>query len=147
MQLTADEILALQLGTQQAWTKALALVTKAKKYFPQAYRTTPPFVYNSTAAGAASCAGWMRRQCAVPGNESTQTFPPAQGPLPAAEMAIAAFLVARGPHSYLSAPAATINRGDWSDPIFRLHRLDTGKPTGACTETKPGVFSRPVNAP
>ena len=33
--LTDADILALQLGTQRAWSKALALVTKAKKYFPQ----------------------------------------------------------------------------------------------------------------
>lgn len=37
VQLTDTEILALQLGTQKSWMKALALVTKAKGYFPQAY--------------------------------------------------------------------------------------------------------------
>ena len=36
VQLTNAEIADLQLGTQKAWSKALALVTKAKKYFPQA---------------------------------------------------------------------------------------------------------------
>lgn len=39
VQLTDAEILALQLGTQKSWMKALALVTKAKGYFPQAYVT------------------------------------------------------------------------------------------------------------
>ena len=69
VQLSDEEIAALQGGTQIAWSKALALLTKAKKYIPQAYRATPPFVYNSTAAGQASCAAWMRQQCAVPANE------------------------------------------------------------------------------
>ena len=55
--------------------KALGLVIKAKGYFPQAYRTTPPFTFNKTAAGVASCTSWMRQQCAVPANESTQVYP------------------------------------------------------------------------
>lgn len=144
VQLTDAEILALQLGTQKSWMKALALVTKAKGYFPQAYRTTPPFTYNTSTAGVASCTRWMRVQCALPPSESTQTYPQAGDPKagPTATMAIAAFLVSRGPYSYLSAPSQTINTGDWNDPLFRLHRLDTGKPTGACTEASAGVFAR-----
>ena len=74
VQLTDAEIADLQLGTQRAWMKSLALLTKAKKYIPQAYRTTPPFVFNTTAAGVASCSKWMRAQCSVPANESTQTY-------------------------------------------------------------------------
>jgi hypothetical protein len=142
VQLTDEEITALQLGTQHAWMKALALLTKEKKYFPQAYRTTPPFVFNTTTVGVASCTSWMRRQCTLPANESTQTYNRATGTVDVAKMAIASFLVSRGPFSYLSATTAVINRGDWTDPIFRLHRLDTGKPTGDCTETSSGVFSR-----
>jgi hypothetical protein len=141
VQLSDNEIVELQTGTQQAWTKALALVTKAKKYFPQAYRTTPPFVFNTTTAGIASCSTWMRHQCAVPHNESTQVFPQVTV-AQTAQMTIAAFLVARGPFSYLGAPMTLINEGDWSDPLYRLHRLDTGKPVGDCTEASPGVFSR-----
>ena len=30
----------------------------------------------------------------------------------------------------------------FSDPFFKLYRLDTGTPTGACTEQKHGVFLR-----
>ena len=141
VQLTNDEIVDLQLGTQKAWSKALALVTKAKKYFPQAYRLTPPFGFNTTAAGVASCTSWMRHQCATPANESTQVYPQATGALPTARMAVAAFLVSRGPYSYLGGPTI-INTGDWADPIFRLHRLDTGVPTGPCTEASDGAFSR-----
>jgi hypothetical protein len=59
---------------EQAWLKALALLTKNKKYIPQAYRSTPPFAYNTSAAGIASCSSWMRQQCAVPANESTQMY-------------------------------------------------------------------------
>jgi len=138
VQLDGDEIAALQLGTQQAWTKALALLTQAKKYFPQAYRTTPPFAYNTTAAGVASCTSWMRAQCALPANESTQTY----GTNAPSNMTVASFLVSRGPWSYLSAPGGLIPAGDWSDPNFRLFRLDTGRPTGDCTEATAGVFSR-----
>jgi hypothetical protein len=131
VQLSDVEIAALQAGTQRAWSKALALLTKAKKYIPQAYRTTPPFNYNSTAAGQASCAIWMRRQCAVPANESTQIYPRAYPSVDIGKMIVAAFLVSRGPYSYLGAQSTVISTGDWSDPLFRLHRLDTGIPTGA----------------
>ena len=103
VQLSDTEIAALQVGTQQSWTKALALLTKAKKYIPQAYRTTPPFAYNTTAAGVASCTAWMRHQCAVPANESTQVYPQAYPTVEVARMMIGAFLVSRGPFSYLGA--------------------------------------------
>jgi len=142
VQLSDVEIAALQAGTQRAWSKALALLTTAKKYIPQAYRTTPPFNYNSTAAGQASCAIWMRRQCAVPANESTQIYPRAYPSVDIGKMIVAAFLVSRGPYSYLGAQSTVISTGDWSDPLFRLHRLDTGIPTGECVEAKPGIFSR-----
>jgi hypothetical protein len=69
-QLRASEITALQIGTQHAWMKALALLTKAKKYIPQAYRVPPNF--NST--DVANCTGWMRDMCALPANESTLLF-------------------------------------------------------------------------
>ena len=39
-------------------------------------------------------------------------------------------------------PLAHINPGDATDPFFKLHRLDTGKPTGDCTEAKAGIFHR-----
>ena len=92
VQLSDDEIVALQLGTQRSWMKALALLTKAKKYIPQAYRTTPPFLFNATEAGVASCTAWMQHQCATPANESTQTYPQATGSIDTAKMAVAAFL-------------------------------------------------------
>ena len=120
-------------GTQQAWMQGLALLAKAKKYIAQAYRITPPFVPSPTTA----CASWMRSQCAVPANESTLVFPPAKD-----NMSMAAFLVARGPFAYIGASKATIENGTSSDPLFLLHRHDTGEPTGACTEAKKGVFSR-----
>jgi len=139
VQLTDAEIAALQLGAQQAWLKALALLTKHKKYIPQAYRSTPPF----SASPAASCSSWMRSQCAVPANESTQVYDFAghTGAGMAAQMAVATFLVSRGPYSYLGAPPS-VGAGDWNDPIFRLHRLDTGKPKGGCTEATANVFTR-----
>ena len=116
----------------------LALLTAAKKYIAQAYRITLPF----DSAHPASCTSWMRAQCAVPANESTLVFPPATGSMAAAKMSIASFLVARGPYAYLGAQYSVIEAGNWSDPLFRLHRLDTGKPTGPCSEARQGVFSR-----
>jgi hypothetical protein len=110
--------------------------------------TTPPFVYSASPAGAASCSAWMRAQCAVPANESTQVYPRAYPTLEAGRMVVAAFLVSRGPFSYLGAQTDIINAGDWSDPLFRLHRLDTGRPLGDCTEEKAGVptlFNAPHN--
>ena len=86
--------------------------------------------------------------CAVPANESTLVFQGVpgwltpSGTLAAANVSVAAFLVARGPHSYIEAPMETINRGDPADPFFKLYRLDTGRPTGACVEPSHGVFTR-----
>ena len=139
VQLSASEVSAVQLGAQQSWMAGLALLTRAKKYIPQAYRTTPPlFTLNGTAAGAASCMAWMRRQCAIPANESTVTYPASNPP----SVGVAAFLVSRGPFSYVGVNQALIDTADWNDPNFRLFRLDTGKPTSDCTEASPGVFTR-----
>ena len=142
VQLTDDEIKDLQLGTQRAWMKSLALLTKAKKYIPQAYRTTPPFVFNTTAAGVVSCTDFMRTQCAVPANESTQVYSENVGSIDDARVVVAAFLVSRGPFSYIGVMPERINPGDATDPWFMLHRLDTGRPTGDCTEASAGIFHR-----
>ena len=147
VQLSLVEISALQRGTQRAWTKALRLLTKAKKYIPQAYRSARPFAYNTSKAGQQACSAWMRHQCfKVPANESTQVYGRVikQGTLAAARMVLGAFLVSRGPFSYLGADTTLIDQGDWADPFFRLHRLNTGAPTADCVEasTHPGVFSR-----
>ena len=50
VQLSGEEIASLQAGTQKSWIKALGLLTKAKKYIPQAYRLTKPFSFNTTGA-------------------------------------------------------------------------------------------------
>ena len=124
------------------------LLVDAKKYFPQAYRIPPPVALDN----ASDCSSWMREMCAVPANESTLMFNGVAGwntTLPgttaaAANMTIAAFLVARGPHSVVGAPLQLVSAADWTDPFFRLYRLDTGKPKGPCVESTqhPGTFSR-----
>lgn len=139
VKLTPDEIKELQLATQRAWMKGLALVTKASSYFPQAYRVTPPFGYNTTKAGIASCTAWMQHQCAVPGNESTVVYPSPTSNPAHASMAIASFLVSRGPHSYIGVSHASMASADFRNKFLRL---DTGKPTGSCTEATPGIFTR-----
>ena len=95
------------------------------------------------------CAGWMWAQCAVPANESTLIYGGATGtPGTPGEVTnnvtIAGFLVTRGPHALINAPVAVIEGGNVSDPLYRgrLYRLDTGVPTGACTEGPSAVFSR-----
>lgn len=147
--LTDHDISNLQLRTQQSWMKALSLLTSAGKYIPQAYRTTRPLNINATKAGATACTQWMRTQCAVPANESTQTYPPVEvgeGPeaLEIAKVIVAAFLVSRGPYSYLSAPFQLINDANWQDQFFLLHRLDTGLSVGECQEgvDGDGIFFR-----
>jgi hypothetical protein len=75
VRLSDGEIAALQEGTQAAWSKALALLTAARKYIPQAYRSTPPFAYGATAAGRASCAAWMRRQVPLHSLNTTHRTP------------------------------------------------------------------------
>ena len=87
--------------------------------------------------------------------------------LTAARLAIASFLVVRGPYAYMNADKATIEGRDlsnphcepqhdvswtvgcivpkvpamscWADAMFQL---ETGRPTGGCNEESPGVFSR-----
>jgi hypothetical protein len=136
VQLTPSEVAALQLGTQQAWLKALGILLPANKYIIQAFRGPPPFPAASDAAG---CSAWMRAQCAVPANESTLIYGVNSHDV---NMSVAAFLVTRGPFSLIGAPKAAIEGRDWSDSVFRTFRLDTGTPTGACIEVSPSVFSR-----
>ena len=143
VQLTPSEIAALQLGTQRAWQKALALLLPAKKYIIQAFRSTTALNISDPTA----CASWMRAQCAVPANESTVIYGGAIGkPGTPGEVTnnatIAGFLVTRGPHALINAPVAVIEGGSMSDPLYRLYRLNTGDPTGACTEGPSAVFSR-----
>lgn len=134
VQLTPAETAALQLGTQQAWLKALELLLPKKKYIIQAYGGLS-FPSSSTPA---ACAVWMRTQCAVPANESTSIFAVGRD----VNMSVAAFLVVRGPFSLITMSKAVIEGRNWSDPEYRSYRLDTGTPTGACAEATPSVFSR-----
>ena len=134
VQLTPPEVAQLQLGTQQAWLKALRLLLPKEKYIMQAYSNVA-FPSGSTAP---VCAGWMRAQCAVPANESTSTFVVGHD----VNMSVAAFLVARGPYSLITMSKAVIEGRNWSDPEYRSYRLDTGTPTGNCVEAPPSVFSR-----
>jgi len=142
VQLTAAEITALQIGTQKAWLKALGLMTAAGKYIAQAFRLPPPFTAE-VQRDSKQCAAWMRAACAVPANESTLAYLGAGSTVDAvANMSLAAFLVSRGPYSVIQAPTPVINGGDWTDPTFRLYRLDTGVPTAPCHEVRSGVFVR-----
>jgi hypothetical protein len=134
VQLTPAEVAELQLGTQQAWLKALHMLLPKKKYIIQAYSNVA-FPSGSTTA---VCSQWMRKQCAVPANESTSTFVVGHD----VNMSVAAFLVARGPYSLITMNKAVIEGRNWSDPEYRSYRLDTGVPTGGCIEGPTSVFSR-----
>lgn len=54
-----------------------------------------------------------------------------------ANQTVAGFLVVRSPHSWLGLGWESDNN-DWS-PLFSL---DVGRPSGDCTESPAGVFSR-----
>ena len=134
VQLNPAEVAALQLGTQLAWLKALHMLLPMKKYIMQAYSNVA-FPSGSTPA---TCAGWMRTQCAVPANESTSIFVVGHD----VNMSVAAFLVARGPFSLITMSKAVIEGRNLSDPEYRTYRLDTGTPASECVEAPRSVFSR-----
>jgi hypothetical protein len=134
VQLSPAEVAALQLGTQQAWLKALGMLLPRKKYIMQAYSNV---VFPSSSTPAV-CASWMRQQCTVPANESTSIFVVGHD----VNMSVAAFLVARGPFSLITMSKAVIEGRNYSDPEYRSYRLDTGTPTGGCVEAPTSVFSR-----
>jgi len=139
VQLTATEIAALQLGTQTAYNKAFQLFLPAKKYFWNAMRDVPA----GPGMDPAACMSWMRTQCTRPANESAVLYPPPSvKSLSDAKLSLAAFLVTRGAHSYISANQATIENQDTSDPFYAMFQLDVGEPEGGCTESVDGVFSR-----
>jgi hypothetical protein len=142
VQLTKAEIVALQVGTQRAWTQALALVTRAKKYIAQAFQI-PPVFDAGVQSNVSACAAWMRQQCAVRTNESALAYlGPGSTTDATPNMSMAAYLVVRGPYSFIQAPSAVIQGRDWTDPAYRVYRLDTGTPTGPCVESPTGVFTR-----
>lgn len=141
VQLTDVDIAALQLGTQQAWNKALALMLPKKKYIYQAFKGALPVP--TLTSTRADCASKMKALCSVPTNESAIFYPgPSKTDAAAANLTIAAFLVSRGPFSYISADVGTVESRDWENPAYAILQLDTGKPTGGCEESSSGVFTR-----
>jgi len=78
---------------------------------------------------------WLQLACAKPANESARVY---SGPGVVsgmhANISIATFLIARGPHSYISADPALIEgqRGNRSNPLYNLFYLDVGTPRESC---------------
>lgn len=101
---TPIDIRELQLGTQKAWNQPLALLTRAKKYIAQAFQM--PLSFDAgVQANVTACTAWMRAMCAVLANDSAITFlGPGANSDTAANMSIAACLVARGPYSFVKPP-------------------------------------------
>ena len=86
----------------------------------------------------------MREQCGRPANQSALMYPaPSHTNLSAANLSLAAFLVTRGPYSYMSADQATIEGQDVANHFFRLFQMDVGEPLGSCVESgTTGKFTR-----
>lgn len=140
VQLSPSDIVALQAGTQAAYSRALAVLIPKGKYFWNAFRGVPA---GPSASDTASCVSWMRTQCGRAANESAVMYaPPSATNLSAANLSIAAFLVTRGAHSYIGADSNTIQGQDHSNPFYRLFQLPVGKPTGSCMEAGGATFTR-----
>ena len=85
----------------------------------------------------------MREQCGRPANQSALMYPaPSHTSLSAANLSLAAFLVTRGPFSYMAADQGTVEGRDRANPFFRLFQLDVGHPLGSCVESGTGRFTR-----
>jgi hypothetical protein len=140
VQLSQAEIVALQAGTQAAYSRALELFIPRGKYYWNAFRGVPA---GPSATDAAACVSWMRVQCGRPPNESAVMYPPPSATnLSEAVLSIAAFLVTRGAHSYLAADVMTIQARNRSDPFYRMFQLPVGEPVEACVQTGATAFKR-----
>lgn len=142
VQLSPTEITALQTGTQRAWSLALRLFVPRGKYFWNALRGVPGWP-NST--NETQCAQWMKLQCKRPANQSAVLYAAvSHTDMAAANLSIAAFLVTRGPHSFVGAHQGTIEGQDKADPFFAIFQLDVGSPMGDCvaSSAKGHTFSR-----
>ena len=103
VQLRPAEIRAVQVGTQKAYDQALDLFVPRQKYFWNGFRGV--LVGPSTTNAAASALMYP---------------PPSHTSLSAANLSVAAFLVARGPYSFQLGPAnqAIIEGQDRTNPFF-----------------------------
>ena len=120
------------------------------RYIFQAYQgplnaVGPGVVGNPSSSNVTECAAWLREACAKRDNESARIYSgPSNNDMHDAKMSIATFLIARGPHSMITADPSIIEdqRGNHSNPFYNLFYLDVGTPLQHCVESPRGVFSR-----
>lgn len=150
VQLSPTDMELYYTGIQTAWSRALQLLRENKKYIFQAYQgplnaVGPGVVGNPSSSNVTECAAWLRLACAKRDNESARVYSaPSTTDMHDANMSIATFLIARGPHSMISADPSVIEdqRGNRSNPFYNLFYLDVGTPLEHCVESPRGMFSR-----
>lgn len=129
--LSAADVLALQLATQNTSQVLINASVAAGKYVWQAFGAGDGA---SRGPSPSSCAAWMRDHCA-PARQMQPLLQ--QYDAAAANQSIAAFLIVRPPNGYLGWGWYS-NDENWS-PLFLLQ---PGIPLGLCAEGPVGVFSR-----
>ena len=143
MGLSAMQLLEVQNASWAFFNAAVAALSSKSKFIWQGFNGLeegdPDGVGSSPTQG--TCAAYMAIVCAPEwqGIPRTMLWPSAQADkLPV----LASFLVSRGPYDYLG--YGWYGGGSVSIPEFDplWDAYDVGEPTGACTETSPGVFSR-----
>eukprot|EP00933_Yihiella_yeosuensis_P045401 TRINITY_DN40768_c0_g1_i1.p1 TRINITY_DN40768_c0_g1~~TRINITY_DN40768_c0_g1_i1.p1 ORF type:complete len:474 (+),score=55.25 TRINITY_DN40768_c0_g1_i1:85-1506(+) len=140
VQLSAEDIAALQVKTQEAWNYALEKLVPLGKYVWQAFEAVPP---GPSAESSELCEEWMRAQCFRAANSSAVIYAgPSTTDLNSASLQIAGFLVTRGPYSYIAADPAIIEGRNSSDPFYQLFQQDFGSPLQSCMEPEQGLFTR-----
>ena len=143
MGMSALQLLDAQNSTYRFFNEAVAALASKGKFIWQGFngleQGDPDGV--GIAPTQSTCASYMETVCAPAwqGVPRTTQWPSAQGDkLPV----LASFLVSRGPFDFVGFGwfgAGSIGLPTW-DPLFDAY--DVGEPTGACTQSAPGVFSR-----
>ena len=136
MNLTDAEVGDIQNATQWLWASTLTdTILASGHYFWNAFPGAGRAMPLPDGPKQATCAADMRGMCARSQSAAiTMQMDPAN-----AAQTVAAFLVGRTPYSWIGWGWQGCSIPPWP-PQFDL---DTGGPTGNCTEGPAGVFSRP----
>mmetsp|Transcript_31425 Transcript_31425/g.82421 ORF Transcript_31425/g.82421 Transcript_31425/m.82421 type:complete len:456 (-) Transcript_31425:265-1632(-) len=136
--LTPDQVASLKLATAQTHEKLVEALVAAGKYNWQAFGGGDGSGAHAPGSGGQTCINFMQKLCA----SDAQSKPLMMGHNPkAANQSVAAFLIIRPPIAFLGWGWESDDRM-WDDIFY----LQVGTPTGACTEVKPGVFTRQWSA-
>jgi hypothetical protein len=140
--MTAAELADVQLASLAAHGRLIDAVTRAGKYVWQAMGQGYEGEYTGPGVSHSTCLAFMLSRCGqVAWQERAwlMAFDDSH-----AAQSVAAFLIARGPWTWLGygwesgSAEGSGGPGAWH-PLFAT---DVGEPTGACAQTQPGVFTR-----